>query len=55
MPLALAEIKDFNELIDKNYFLINQKKSKEEACEKVVEMSRNNDDTRGNLLDYSYH
>ena len=29
-------------------------KNKEEADKKVVEMSRNNDYTAGNLLDYAY-
>ena len=30
-------------------------KNKQEAYEKLVEMSRNNDYTIGNVLDYSYH
>ena len=29
-------------------------KNKEEACEAVIEMSKNNDYTTGNLLDYEY-
>ena len=29
-------------------------KNKEEACEKIIEMIRNNDYTTGNLLDYEY-
>ena len=28
--------------------------NKEEACEKVIEFSKNNDYTTGNLLDYDY-
>ena len=30
-------------------------KNKQAAYEKLVEMSRNNDYTIGNVLDYSYH
>ena len=30
-------------------------KSKQEACEKLIEMSRNNNYTTGNSLDYLYH
>ena len=30
-------------------------KNKREAYEKLIEMSRNNDHTAGNLLDYLYH
>ena len=30
-------------------------KNKQVACEKVAEMSRNDDHTTGNLLDYFYH
>ena len=34
----------------------NKKNSKKEAYEKLIEMSRNNNDyTAGNLLDFSYH
>ena len=52
---SLIEIKDFNELID-NKPLFNQPvKNKQEAYEKLIEMSRNNDYTTGYLLDYSYH
>ena len=35
--------------------MISQQKSKQEAYEALVEMSRNNDYTTGNLLDYLYH
>ena len=65
--MPLVEIKDFNALIEDNF---NQKKkknlknktffdqlvtSKQEAYTKFVKMSRNNDYTTGNLLDYSYN
>ena len=34
---------------------INFSKIKPEAYEKLIKMSRNNDYTTGNLLDYLYH
>ena len=37
-----------------NHFLINPWQ-KQEAVEKLVKMSRNDDYTTGNLLDYLYH
>ena len=49
-----VEIKDFNVLIDGKSFFEIPVKSKEEACEAIIEMSRNNDYTIGNLLDYEY-
>ena len=46
-----VEIKDFNVLIDgKSFFDLPVKN--EEAYEKIIEMSRNNDYTTGNLLDF---
>ena len=48
-----VEIKDLNVLIDaKPFFEIPVKK--EEAYEQIIEMSKNNDYTTGNLLDYEY-
>ena len=48
-----VEIKNFNVLIDgKNFFDLPVKN--EEAYEKIIEMSRNNDYTTGNLLDFAY-
>ena len=44
--MSLVEIKDFNILID------NAKKSKPNACGKLIEISRNDDCATGNLLDY---
>ena len=48
-----AEIKDFNVLIDGRFFDLPGK-SKEEAYKKIMSMSRNNDYTPGNLLDFAY-
>ena len=48
------EIKDFNVLIDGKQFFEMPVKNKEEAYEKIIEMSKNNDYTIGNLLDYEY-
>ena len=36
-------------------FLISQLKNDEEAYEKIIDMSNNNDYTTGNLLDYAYY
>ena len=52
--LLLVEIKDFNVLID-NKFFDQPVKNKQEAYEKLNEMSRSDDYTPGNLLDLSYH
>ena len=49
-----VEIKDFNVLIDRKSFLDVPVKSKEEAYEKIISISKNNDYTTGNLLDYEY-
>ena len=48
------EITDFNVLIDGKSFFDGPVRNKEEAYEKNIEMSRNNDYTTGNLLDYEY-
>ena len=48
-------MKDFNVLINNKLFLDQPVKNKQEACKKYVEMSRNDDYTTGNLLDYSNH
>ena len=54
--MPLVELKDSNALIDsKPFFDQTRKKKKQEAHEKLVEISRNNDYTTGNLLDYLYH
>ena len=49
-----VEIKDFNVLIDSKSFFDVPIKSKEKTCKKNIEMSKNNDYTTGNLLDYDY-
>ena len=48
------EIKDFNILIDGKSFFDLPVKNEEEVYEKIIEMSRNNDCTTGNLLDFAY-
>ena len=51
--MPLVEIKDFNALVENKPFFDQSVKNKQEAYEKPVEMSRNNDYTTGNLLDYN--
>ena len=53
--MPLVEIKDFNALIDNKPMFDQPVKSKQEAYEKLIEMSRNDDYTTGDLLDYLYH
>ena len=48
-----VEIKDFNALIDGRSVFIPIK-NKEETYQKIIEMSKNNDCTTDNLLDYDY-
>ena len=48
------EIKNFNVLTDGKSFFDIPVKNKEEAYEQTIEISRNNDYTTGNLLDYGY-
>ena len=47
-------IKDFNVLIDGKSFFNVPIKNKEKTCGKIIEISRNNDYTTGNLLNYKY-
>ena len=49
-----VEIKNLNILIDGKSFLEVSIKDKKETYEKIVEMSKNNDYTTDNLLDYEY-
>ena len=49
-----VEIKDFNVLIDRKSFFDLPVKNEEEAYEKIIDMSNNNDYTTGNLLDFAY-
>ena len=53
--MSLIETKDLNALIDNEPFFDQPLKKKQEAYEKLIEMSRNDDYTTGNLLDFSYH
>ena len=43
-------VKDYNVIIDK----LKKKKTEEEAHEKIIDISRNNEYTTGKLLDYDY-
>ena len=52
--LPNIEIKDFNVLIDGKKFFDLPVKNEEESCEKFIEMSRNNNYTTVNLLDFAY-
>ena len=53
--MLLIEIKDFNALMDNKPFFDQPIKNRQEAYEKLIEMSRNDDYTTRNLLDYLYH
>ena len=52
--LPKVMIKDFNVIIDKLAFFDLPIKNGEEAYEKIIDISRNNEYTTGNLLDYDY-
>ena len=52
--MQLVEIKDFNALINNKTFFDQPIKNKQEAYEKLIEMSKNDDYTIGNLLHYLY-
>ena len=49
-----VEIKYFNVLIDGKSFFDLPVKNEEENCEKIIEMSDNDNYTTGNLLDFAY-
>ena len=49
-----VEIKDCNVLIDGKSFFDLPVKNEEEAYEKIMDTSNNNDYTAGNLLDFAY-
>ena len=53
--IPLVEIKDFYVLIENKPFFDIPMYNKQKKYEKLVEMSRNDDYTTGNLLDYLYH
>ena len=50
-----VETKYINALINNKPFFDQPVKNKQEAYEKLIEMSKNDDCTTGNLLDYLYH
>ena len=52
--LPRVMVKDFNVTIDKLAFFDLPIKTEEEAYEKIIDISRNNEYTTGNLLDYDY-
>ena len=52
--LPRVMVKDFNVIIDKLAFFDLPIKTEEEAYEKILDISRNNEYTTGNLLDYDY-
>ena len=52
--LPRVMIKDFNVIIDKLAFFDLPIKTEEEAYEKIIDISRNNECTTGYLLYYDY-
>ena len=52
--LPRVMIKGFNVIIDKLAFFHLPIKTEEEAYEKIIDISRNNEYTTGNLLHYDY-
>ena len=53
--MSLVEINDFNALIYNKLFFEQLVKNKQEAYQKLIEISRDDNYTTGNLLDYLYH
>ena len=52
--LPRVMVKDFNVIIDKLAFSDLPIKTEEEAYEKIIDISKNNEYTAGNLLDHDY-
>ena len=52
--LPRVMVKDCNVIIDESAFFYSPIKTEEEAYEKITDISRNNEYTTGNLLDYDY-
>ena len=52
--LPKVVVKHFNVIIDKLAFFDLSIKTEEEVKEKIIDVSRNNEYTTGNLLDYDY-
>ena len=53
--MPLVEIKDYSALTNNKSYFDSPVKNKQEPYEKLIEMTRNDDYTTGNLLDYLYH
>ena len=53
--MSLVEIKDFNALIDNKPFFDQPVKSKQEAFEKLIDVSKNDEYTMENLLYLLHH
>ena len=53
--MPLVEIKDHNALISNKPFFDQPGKNKQETYEKPIEMSKNDDYTTGNLLNYLHY
>ena len=52
LPKVMAKV--YNVIIDKLAFFDLHIKTEEEAYDKIIDISRNNEYTTGNLLDYDY-
>ena len=52
--LPNVKVKDYNVITDKLAFFDLPIKTEEEAYEKIIDISRNNEYATGNLLDYDY-
>ena len=52
--LPKVMVKDYNVIIDKLAFFDLPIKTEEEAYEKIIDISRNNEYTTSNILDYDY-
>ena len=52
--LPRVMVKDYNIIIDKLAFFDLPIKNEEEAYEKIIDISKNDEYTTGNLLDYDY-
>ena len=50
----IEHLKDFDVLIDCKIFFDMPIKNKKETYKNIIEMSKNNDYTTGNLLDYDF-
>ena len=53
--MQLAEIRDFNALINNKPFFDQPVQKKQEAYEKRIKIAKNDGNTTGNLLNFLYH